>query len=35
VIEQAAAGDAASDDRDPGIREHVWDDPVYKLEEVR
>ena len=24
VVEQAAAGDAAPDDRDPGFREHVW-----------
>jgi hypothetical protein len=35
VVEQAAAGYTAPDDRDPGICEHVWDDPVYKTEEER
>ena len=35
VVEQAAAGHAAPDDRDPGIREHVWDDRVSQSEEVR
>jgi hypothetical protein len=34
VVEEAAAGDAAPHDRDPDICEHVWDDPVYKPEEV-
>jgi hypothetical protein len=35
VVEQAAAGDPAPHDRDPGICEHLWDDLVYNPEEVR